>query len=346
MTEMIDNFTFAPQRTWTIGNAVREASPDYFSQHFGKVRTCHPHPTGALAPVFSTRAVLKFRHRAYWMTDAQWHLGSLYNDSERYGGISSSPVTHGFDDFNSTLMVAPTATTNCKCNPEWFSSCLFGHYADGPNKAADGKVQSSMCWNGKNGTGEDVDPGCSRPPSGCCYNYWWRNDSSAHGVSNLSYPVPADDASYIADSFIGMLERRVAAGNKPFLAQLAYHNNHIPYVAAAKVKADCAAGKTCKPVSPSARNAAADYTSMQLDFYGGLNELDTSIGRVLDALDSTGYRNNTMIWMTTDNGPEEDCPPDGFCDSSHFSLVGPGSAGVLRGRYESRACMLCTWHTH
>ena len=44
----------------------------------------------------------------------QWHLGSLYNDSEKFGGISSSPVTHGFDDFNSTLMVAPTATTNCK----------------------------------------------------------------------------------------------------------------------------------------------------------------------------------------------------------------------------------------
>ena len=39
MTEMIDNFTFAPKRTWTIGNAVRQASPDYFSQHFGKVRT-------------------------------------------------------------------------------------------------------------------------------------------------------------------------------------------------------------------------------------------------------------------------------------------------------------------
>lgn len=41
MTEMIDNFTFAPQRTWTIGNAVREASPDYFSQHFGKVCANH-----------------------------------------------------------------------------------------------------------------------------------------------------------------------------------------------------------------------------------------------------------------------------------------------------------------
>ena len=37
MTEMIDNFTFAPQRTFTIANAVRAASPDYVSMHFGKV---------------------------------------------------------------------------------------------------------------------------------------------------------------------------------------------------------------------------------------------------------------------------------------------------------------------
>lgn len=121
------------------------------------------------------------------------------------------------------------------------------------------------------------------------------------GVSNLSRPVLADDASYIADSFIGLLKRRVAAGNKPFLAQvrereyfanhigwqyhfapkyvrvdavsanfavcgcwqLAYHNNHIPYVATSKARADCAAGKTCKAISPSAGNAAVDYTSMQ-----------------------------------------------------------------------------------
>jgi hypothetical protein len=44
----------------------------------------------------------------------------------------------------------------------------------------------------------------------------------------------------------------------------------------------CYAGKTCKPVSPSAGNAAADYTSMQLDFYGGLNELDASVGRYVE----------------------------------------------------------------
>ena len=38
----------------------------------------------------------------------------------------------------------------------------------------------------------------------------------------------------------------------------------------------------------------ASLVCFQLDFYGGLNELDASIGRVLDALDSTGYRNNTV----------------------------------------------------
>jgi hypothetical protein len=82
-------------------------------------------------------------------------------------------------------------------------------------------------------------------------------------VANLSHPVPADDATYLADrcdiitrtahsealivrgtgydvdhladSFDRFLGRRAAADDKPFLAFLAYHNNHIPYVATAKV---------------------------------------------------------------------------------------------------------------
>eukprot|EP01045_Picozoa_sp_COSAG04_P030466 COSAG04_NODE_5302_length_1666_cov_3.414167_2_plen_152_part_00 len=142
----------------------------------------------------------------FFPLSVKWHLGSLYNDSEKFGGISSSPVTHGFDDFNSTLMVAPTATTNCKCNPEWYDQCLFGHYNP--------KASEANCWEGKNGTDPETglpvppNPGCSRSPNSCCYNYWWRDDGiigptpggnpSGHGISNLSNPVPADDASYLA----------------------------------------------------------------------------------------------------------------------------------------------------
>ena len=39
MTEMIDNFTFAPKRTFTVADAVRAApgaAGAYFSMHFGK----------------------------------------------------------------------------------------------------------------------------------------------------------------------------------------------------------------------------------------------------------------------------------------------------------------------
>jgi hypothetical protein len=57
----------------------------------------------------------------------KWHLGSFYNDSEKYGGITSSPISHGFDLMNATVEVAPTATTNCECQEDWRAGCDFGH---------------------------------------------------------------------------------------------------------------------------------------------------------------------------------------------------------------------------
>ena len=52
---------------------------------------------------------------------------------------------------------------------------------------------------------------------------------------------------------------------------------------------------------------------MELDYYACLNELDRSVGRVLAALDEAGVRDDTLVWMTTDNGPEVNCKPEGFC---------------------------------
>jgi arylsulfatase A len=52
---------------------------------------------------------------------------------------------------------------------------------------------------------------------------------------------------------------------------------------------------------------------------------------VLDALDAHGYGQNTMTWLSTDNGPEVNCPAEGFCTQQHYR-TGPGSAGILRGR--------------
>ena len=71
MTQCVPDMNFAPKRTFTIADAVRAANKNYTS-HFG----------------------------------GKWHLGSFYNDSETYGGITSSPLTHGFDQFNATVEVS------------------------------------------------------------------------------------------------------------------------------------------------------------------------------------------------------------------------------------------------
>jgi arylsulfatase len=59
------------------------------------------------------------------------------------------------------------------------------------------------------------------------------------------------------------------------------------------------------------RYAAEDYTS-EADLYGsGLLQHDHDIGVVLDFLDSSGLNDNTIVWYSTDNGPEHSSWPHG-----------------------------------
>jgi len=116
-------------------------------------------------------------------------------------------------------------------------------------------------------------------------------------------------------------------GGTPFAAQISFHNCHIPYVGTKERRAACLANQTCN----ATRAPNLPYTEAQLDFYACLTELDNSVGIVLKALEDHGYRENTMIWFTTDNGPEGNCQPGGRCNDDHFGAY-PGSAGQLRGR--------------
>ena len=81
------------------------------------------------------------------------------------------------------------------------------------------------------------------------------------------------------------------------------------------------------------RRATPPYTFSELDFYSCLTLLDGAVGRVLDTLEVAGYRDDTMVWFTTDNGPEVNCHPEGICEGApHRPTAAPGSAGPLRGR--------------
>ena len=59
------------------------------------------------------------------------------------------------------------------------------------------------------------------------------------------------------------------------------------------------------------RYLAEGFTS-EADFYGsGLIEHDADIGAVLDWLDAEGLADNTIVWYSTDNGPEHSSWPHG-----------------------------------
>jgi arylsulfatase A-like enzyme len=273
MSQCVPNFEFAPSKTFTVGDAVRNAHPNEYDDN----------------GVFFA---------------GKWHLGSFFNDSEAYGGTTSSPLTHGFNKMNATVEVAPTATLNCQCKSKWKEQCDFGHYHE-PNH----------CF----------------PEGKCCFNYWWDDPFAPHGVTNLTWPTPADDSLYLADAFSRFLEERSAA-QKPFLAQISFHHCHIPFIASEKAKEDCATGKTCR----LPQHGEPPYSDTELDYYACLTELDNAVGIILRAVQERGYYDNTMVWFTTDNGPEHNCPPSGICKKAdthpHRPVEGPGSSGPLRGR--------------
>jgi hypothetical protein len=129
------------------------------------------------------------------------HLGSFYNDSEKYGGSTSSPITHGFDHFNATVEVAPTLSTNCQCKQEWSEECDLGHYKVPTHCSRDKPPGTSP-------TGWHPNPGGGNLTDGCCFNYWWEDASAEHGVQNLTQATPLDDSLYLAEAFEGFLESR------------------------------------------------------------------------------------------------------------------------------------------
>lgn len=68
-----------------------------------------------------------------------------------------------------------------------------------------------------------------------------------------------------------------------------------PYVGTPEQRNLCQQGVTCTESASS--GPLTNLSDAQLDFYSCLNELDSAVGRVLDALDKRGYGKNTLTWL-------------------------------------------------
>eukprot|EP01083_Nonionella_stella_P090311 252316_1 len=221
----------------------------------------------------------------------KWHLGDVYNKGK--GNPVSSPGDNGFDYWFATERNAATTTPNAGCAifSDTPDTIVYGHY--------------------KNNTVTDV-------TNIFCSPYFYGNDTNSKGVTSIRYKVDHEynndsnnerDSYFIITKFNEWLD--TADLRKPFLVMLWLHSPHIPYVMTDAIRDGCRDGTYCKP-SP---NGTA-YTSRELDYYGTIVDIDQQIGRVRQLLKDYNIYEDTWLWFSSDNGPQQ----------GH-----PGRTGGLRG---------------
>lgn len=216
----------------------------------------------------------------------KWHLGDFFFKDAKNPNFAykkwpvSHPGMHGFDEWHSTEASAPSSTTNCGCNQEWW-------------EASPGCITGGGEWEHK-----------AYP----CTNYWFPLDldnqhkptrpmcaNESDGsvilqqdcVGNLTTKIPGDDSEYIMDVFEEYLTRKTGSEKQPFLAMLWLHTVHEPH--------------------PSLPQFYHNYTDAfgdpAGDYLGTITQMDVQIGRLRQMLKDKGVADNTMVWYTADNGP-------------------------------------------
>lgn len=116
------------------------------------------------------------------------------------------------------------------------------------------------------------------------------------------------DSRVLMDRAIPFI-RKAAKEKTPFLAVIWFHAPHEPVVA-----------------GPEFLELYPGYADGEKNYYGVVSALDLQVGRLRKELRELGLADDTMLWFTSDNGPEGDSGDKGTTR---------GSAGPFRGRKRS-----------
>ena len=129
-------------------------------------------------------------------------------------------------------------------------------------------------------------------------NYW------DHKGKQVTGNLRGANSRVIMDRAVPFIESAAKAG-QPFLAVVWFHTPHLPVVAG--------------PKHAAMYKGFDDYKK---HYYGCISAMDEQVGRLRKTLKNAGVANNTMLWFSSDNGPEGN-------DSA------PGKTGGFRGRKRS-----------
>ena len=147
------------------------------------------------------------------------------------------------------------------------------------------------------------------------------------GEEMVEHPFDQDPlTTRYTEEAVGLIEKSDTA--KPFFLYLAYAMPHLPLAVSEKRKGQSAGG-----------------------LYGDvIEELDWSVGQVMEALEKKGIADNTVVVFVSDNGPWTDMPPRML--QAGIEKWHAGSSGLLRGSkattYEggARVPAIIRWPEH
>ena len=122
-----------------------------------------------------------------------------------------------------------------------------------------------------------------------CLNYYTMNSSM---LEALDYPISGDDSHFLLRLFEEFLKETVSQGER-FFVYLPFHTVHIPYIASE--------GYIEQYVSKG-------YDLNHTDYYGAITAMDDVVQGVRELLQTYNVSYNTMVWFTSDNGPEVSTP--------------------------------------
>ena len=123
------------------------------------------------------------------------------------------------------------------------------------------------------------------PPS--CINYHTNKSDTIEGWPNL---IPEGDSHFIF-SLAEIYIREQVKANRPFFLYLPFHAVHVRYIATNFYR---------NFYQSHNRNLSKNL----IDYYGAISEMDDVIGKLRNLLLELGIKDNTLLWFSSDNGPE------------------------------------------
>ena len=146
--------------------------------------------------------------------------------------------------------------------------------------------------------------------------YWHNGRNIPLDEAQNDPRLRGDDAAIVTNKAVDFIRKQVAA-ERPFLALVWFHNVHTPL------------GK-----NPELMKQYADCDPKEQIYFSNITAVDTQVGVLRSELRELGIADNTMVWFTSDNGPNLKGKKDityAAAQDGKFNYTPLGSTGAYRG---------------